>query len=270
MQLTTTRGRKIIKRILTTFGAVVFVFAVMLVFISVNTGNAPAPDPPPAETSVPTVEPTAAPTPEPPERDEPFYFEIDHPCFWGYEQGFEHLEPDAAGICPRCLWYIGAPEFTEDKPTPEADETPRHFNIPLCPEIQDFIYDISESNEHITPLLLFALIERESGYRTAVISTTNDYGLMQINKSNHSWLRRDLGIDCFLDPFDSIRAGVHILQMYVDRGITDPHKLLMCYRHNQGGASSMWERGIYETHYTRDIIAIMQRIEQNSNESGAG
>ena len=186
---------------------------------------------------------------------EQFYTEVTHPCFTGYAEGFEHAEPDAAGVCPRCGWRIAQEE------TP-----PQWFNVPLDDDIQGFVINITEGNEHITPPLVFALMERESGYRADAISATNDYGLMQINGSNHAWLARQLDIEDFLDPFDNIRAGVHVLQVYVDRGVTDTHKLLMCYRHNHGGAAAMWEHGVYETDYTRDVVGIMQRIQQETED----
>jgi len=148
----------------------------------------------------------------------------------------------------------------------EVEEEPfQYLNITLDEDIQDYVFMKAEKYD-IDPYLIFAIIEIESGYQVDIISRTNDYGLMQVNRSNFRWLERDLGIKDLLCPYQNIQAGVHILKYYIDMGITELNDLLLCYNRNHGGATALWDRGIRETDYTREIIATMNRLSREHNE----
>ena len=90
----------------------------------------------------------------------------------------------------------------------------------------------------------------ESGFQTDIVSGTNDYGLMQINKCNHDWLSKKLGKSNFLDPYTSIEAGVYILSDYLKK-YDDVQTALVCY--NMG--ESAIQKGIYSTKYSRGVLA---------------
>jgi soluble lytic murein transglycosylase-like protein len=97
------------------------------------------------------------------------------------------------------------------------------------------------------------LIKTESEFNPNVISETNDYGLMQINKINHKWLSEELGITDFLDPYQNVRAGIYILKDLFDE-YEDTSKVLMAYNMGETGAKRLWVRGIYESKYSKEII----------------
>lgn len=113
----------------------------------------------------------------------------------------------------------------------------------------------------VDPLLVLALIEVESGFNETIISPTNDYGLMQINKNNHAWLSESLGITDFLDAEQNIEAGVFILAGLLEK--YDNHRALMAYNMGEAGANRAVSRGSYTTAYSRKVIKEYEKwIEQ--------
>ena len=66
------------------------------------------------------------------------------------------------------------------------------LEIEMDEELQEFIYCLSYGY-NIDYAFVMGLIEAESTYQVDVISSTNDYGLMQINTINHEWLTEKLG-----------------------------------------------------------------------------
>ena len=130
-----------------------------------------------------------------------------------------------------------------------------YLDIPLSNELQDYIYNLANEN-NIPFELIIALINVESNFNSTAISATNDYGLCQINISNHGWLSRTYGVTDFLDPYQNVLCAVKMLNSY---GITcnntyEISKLLMCYNMGAGAANSYWNQGIYSTYYTVEVI----------------
>ena len=153
---------------------------------------------------------------------------------------------------------------------PEFDEwgqhEPRYYDISLSQELQYFTmelciaYGIGEYYE-----LVLAKIFRESSFRPGVISATNDYGLAQINEQNHGWLSSTLGITDFLDPEQSILAGVHMLSGHLfafwELGETDRvHRALMSYNMGTGGARRRWEDGDRSSGYSRRVVQTWENL----------
>lgn len=118
-------------------------------------------------------------------------------------------------------------------------------------DTQAFVYYLCESYD-IDWTLVMAMIRQESNFQANTVSATGDYGLMQINKCNHSWLSEQLGVNDFLDEEQNIRAGVFVLRKLFEQ-YTDADMVLMAYNMGEGGAANLWEKGIYETNYTRNV-----------------
>lgn len=77
-----------------------------------------------------------------------------------------------------------------------GDFTP--LNVPMDESLQEYVYWMADAYE-VDFTFLMALIRNESNFQADVISTTNDYGLMQINQKNHEWLSNAVGVTDFLD-----------------------------------------------------------------------
>ena len=127
------------------------------------------------------------------------------------------------------------------------------FNISLSEHLQELVF--SECTEHgIDPYLAVAVMLRENHYfDPSLISSTNDYGLFQINKVNHKRMA-ELGYTDMLNAEDNIKAGIYILSECLDRN-DSYHKALMAYNMGQTGANRAMAKGIYETAYSRGVMA---------------
>lgn len=138
------------------------------------------------------------------------------------------------------------------------------YDIPLSEELQEYTYrvcvdyDIPEYYE-----LVLAMMWKESGFTVDVISKTSDYGLMQINKSNHTWISNLLGTTDFLDAKQNIQAGVYLISGLLTK-YGDVHKALMCYNYGEGGAMSCWSEGTYQSSYSQAVVYRWELILQDA------
>lgn len=147
-------------------------------------------------------------------------------------------------------------EISLDWGAGDLDFTP--LDVPMSEEEQEFVFYLSQGY-NIDFTLVMALIQHESSYRADVISSTNDYGLMQINKINHQFLTDTIGVTDFLDPYQNIRAGMFTLRKLFER-YENTDMVLMCYNMGEDGAERLWSKGIYETDYTQSILTIQQQF----------
>lgn len=144
--------------------------------------------------------------------------------------------------------------------------SPAIYNIPLDADLQEYTYNrcveygIADYYE-----LMLAMMWQESNFTADVISSSNDYGLMQINKCNHLWLRDLLGTTDFLDAKQNIDAGTYIMSKLL-RKYRDEHKALMSYNMGERGARRNWEAGNYNSRYSRSIVAKRKAIQQITTE----
>lgn len=135
--------------------------------------------------------------------------------------------------------------------TTTVDPTP-YLDIPLSKELQKYTYNLSQEYG-IDYFLIIAVIEQESSFRPTVVNCGN-YGLMQINRVNHSWLSEALNINDFLNPYQNIKAGTYMLgSLYKKYGFFST--VLMAYNLGEGGASRYWRQGIYSTAYSDSVLA---------------
>lgn len=135
-----------------------------------------------------------------------------------------------------------------------APQPPRYIDVPVDEDLQDYIwslcclYDIEDQY-----VLVYAVMRKESNFDSNAISATNDYGLMQINISNHSSLSQRLGITDFLDPYQNVHAGIYMLANALHKYGNVPDAL-MAYNMGGGGASKLWAQGIHSTSYSETVL----------------
>ncbi len=123
----------------------------------------------------------------------------------------------------------------------------------LSEDLQEYTYYLCEAY-YIDFEFVMALMYTESSFNADIVSGTNDYGLMQINKCNHAELTDKLGITDFTEPYQNIRAGVYILRRLFEK-YDDAAKVCMAYNMGEYGASVLWEQGVYETAYSNKVLA---------------
>ena len=143
------------------------------------------------------------------------------------------------------------------------------LKVEMDQELQEFIYCLSYGY-NIDYSFVMGVIQTESSFDSDTVSSTNDYGLMQINKINHQLLKEKLGITDFLDPYQNSRSGLYILRNLFEK-YEKPEKVLMAYNLGETGAAKLWKQGIYETNYTTKVLSNTQAfknyIDERMNEN---
>lgn len=161
--------------------------------------------------------------------------------------------------------------FTKEPPIDweNGDKNFTPLDVPMSEEEQEFVFYLA-AGYNIDFTLAMALIQHESSFRADVVSSTQDYGLMQINQINHEYLTETIGVTDYLDPYQNIRAGMFTLRKLFEK-YQDTKRVLMAYNMGEKGASRLWEKGIYETSYTEKILNIQQQFnEQVQGDVDAG
>ena len=128
-------------------------------------------------------------------------------------------------------------------------------DIPLSEDIQKYAYNKCQESG-IDYSIFLGLMRKESSFNPEVVSKTNDYGLCQINKGNHNWMREVFGSDWDpMNPYDSIDASIFMLSEYTkDYNCDNYHVLLMNYNMGHGNAVECFNNGIYSSKYSRTIM----------------
>lgn len=180
------------------------------------------------------------------------------------KSGAADIEPEETS--PDVLIY-GAPDGKiYEGGFPESYELENDFmfttEIPVTfgEDLQEFTYYLSAAYD-IDYTLVLAIISKESAFMPDGISSTNDYGLMQINACNHEWLTEELGITDFIDPYENIKAGLFILRGLFEK-YDSTSKVLMAYNMGENGASKLWEQGIFESNYSKDVLQRQETYRQ--------
>lgn len=125
--------------------------------------------------------------------------------------------------------------------------------LSITREEQEFLYMLCKDYE-ISYSLALAIMDVESSFNAGIISTTGDYGLMQINVTNHEWLQTELGVSDFLNSYENMRSGMYILADLFAK-YSDVGKVLMAYNMGEEGAEKLWSQGIYMTNYVATVAA---------------
>lgn len=180
------------------------------------------------------------------------------------KSGAADIEPEETS--PNVLIY-GAPDGKiYEGGFPESYELENDFvfttEIPVTfgEDLQEFTYYLSAAYD-IDYTLVLAIISKESSFMPDGISSTNDYGLMQINACNHEWLTEELGITDFIDPYENIKTGLFILRGLFEK-YDSTSKVLMAYNMGENGASKLWEQGIFESNYSKDVLQRQETYRQ--------
>lgn len=112
--------------------------------------------------------------------------------------------------------------------TTKQKETVDIEKIDMPKEHQEYLQKLCrERNLDYTKIL--AIIALESNFNSQLISETNDYGYMQVNKVNHERMAKTLGTrNAPLDPYVNLNWGTYLLAELYDKwraeGISDKVK----------------------------------------------
>lgn len=135
-----------------------------------------------------------------------------------------------------------------------------YFEVPLSHSLQTYIYEVC-AEEDVPVTLIMAMIEHESEFNADTVSSTNDWGLMQINEVNHERLEEKYRCADMLNPYQNVFCGIKIIGSYISK-YDDLTKALMAYNLGDYGANKAWASGISSTDYSTKILSLMDEYEE--------
>lgn len=150
-------------------------------------------------------------------------------------------------------------------------------NIPLDRDLQIHIHKLSEKY-NIPETLVYSIISIESNFNPNATSPTQDYGLLQLNKSSGTldWLANEIGLGKDFEwdnPYHSIEAGLwylnYLKEYWINQGITNEEDLfyLITTSYNMGlsGARNYVRRtGTPVSRYSERVLDVKSKIDQNN------
>ncbi len=174
------------------------------------------------------------------------------------------LEPEPELEEPGNEPLVEPEPIIEPEPTiePAPEPEPFYYDVPLSHTLQDYLFAACATYGVPVPLAL-AIIEVESDFHPNEISSTHDYGLLQINRCNFSDCRKhmnDNSID-FLDSITNIECGIWLFSIEYHAENENATLALMRYNNGPTGARRKWAKGIYETAYTRKVLKALNKYE---------
>lgn len=131
-------------------------------------------------------------------------------------------------------------------------------------DVATYAYLDNKAYEYgVSTELVLAVMQVESNYTPNLThkntNGTIDYGLMQINSSNHKWLQNKLGELDFLNEQDSILAGIYMLSLIAKESESD-HEILMVYNMGRSTYNRLVSRGITSSAYSRRVLKIKEGL----------
>ena len=164
-------------------------------------------------------------------------------------------EAEAPGVAVAPVVTVKPTTTPEPTPAPRWRDDIVTDGQLLSHDLQVHMQDMCEKYG-VPYALALAMADVESRFDPDAASRTNDYGLMQINKGNHDWLR-GLGMDPMTHE-GNIEAGVYMIGQHLE-AYGDTEKALMAYNNGPSGARRLWEAGTYQTDYTRKVMAALEK-----------
>lgn len=131
--------------------------------------------------------------------------------------------------------------------------------FPEC--MQQFTYIICKQNG-VDYALVLAIIETESGYRWDATSSEGSTGYMQVLAKWHEERMHRLNVDNVENPYFNIMVGVDYLAELQERFDTEA-EVLTAYNYGVTGAyQHVWNKGLTDTEYSREVQQAKERIER--------
>ena len=143
-----------------------------------------------------------------------------------------------------------------------VDTNDNNYESTLDLELQDYLYETCKKygvEDHYE--LLLAQMYNESSFNPNAISSTNDYGLMQINVCNHEWLSGELGVTNFLDPYQNIDCGVYMMSDFLHK--YSEETALVAYNMGEGKV----RQGITSSGYSDKVLGYKEMLVEISEDN---
>lgn len=138
------------------------------------------------------------------------------------------------------------------------DEDYNYYSIPLSNEDQDYLRSLCQKY-NVSFRVMLGLIQIESYYNPNSLSSTNDYGICQVNKCHHEWLSAVFGQTNFFDMHFNMECGVYMLSRYLDKGYCI-EQALIGYNLSERGMLNKWNNGIHHTYYSDKVLNAANKL----------
>jgi soluble lytic murein transglycosylase-like protein len=154
-----------------------------------------------------------------------------------------------------------------------ANDSFYNERIPLEKETQEYIWELTNEKQ-LDPTLILAIAKVESNFNPNAVSSTGDYGLLQINKPSGTmkWLANKAEIENFdwSNPKHSVKAAGtylgYLKSYYRERGWEGEaltKRVLLAYNRGQGGSNKYINKyGHVESTYVKKIMKQKELIER--------
>lgn len=155
---------------------------------------------------------------------------------------------------------IGFPKPTEEKEAqlPEPIEVNQLYDVPLEPELQDYINQLCDDYNVDMPLVL-AVIGQESNYNAGALGDDgNSIGLMQIQPQYHQQRMDRLGVTDLLDPYQNVTVGIDLLAELINENKGAEWAVIA---YNAGAGTADYHKTIgTRTEYVEGVMKLMEEI----------
>lgn len=155
---------------------------------------------------------------------------------------------------------INVPVYAEEE-LPNTEEEITYYNVPLSHSLQNYISEIC-ADEGVPMSLVIAMIDHESKFDSTCVSSTDDYGLMQINQVNMEELESQYHCADMMNPYQNVFCGIKIMAGYIEKFDGNYAQALMAYNLGEYGATNAIADGITTTNYSSSIMKLMNEYEQ--------
>lgn len=161
--------------------------------------------------------------------------------------------------------YIGIKaENTEKKTVVKINSkyaTSMLLNLPLSSDLQIYVKNLAY-NYGIDHRIVYAIMAHESHFNPNAYSTTNDYGLMQINGCHLTKFANLTGSWNMFDPYANVHYGIKLLSdlyrtSYGRNFQEKTANVLMKYQYGEGGAFGQYNQGIYTSEFVSYVLRHM-------------
>lgn len=164
---------------------------------------------------------------------------------------------------------VPSPVPSPKKIVAKAPQKPKIKNLPLPKEVDRYLWKKSRESG-FSYYLLLAIAKQESNFDITAVSSTGDYGLLQINKSTAKGIAAELGLKHYnlMDYKTSIDFSIYHLvglKAYWDKkglsGKTLDRMLLLSYNKGVAGAKRYVKKHGRTSAYVRNIESYKKQIE---------
>lgn len=124
--------------------------------------------------------------------------------------------------------------------------------VPLTAEEQESLWNACMEFD-IPYALALGIIDTETDFRNVAGDSGESVGYMQVQQRYHTDIMKRLGVEDLTDPEGNFRVALAFLAELVEATDTT-EEALMAYNMGMSGAARLWQKGVYESEYSREVM----------------